>query len=248
MIMDVIKYFYIMEVSVMSHSFSHVDRDALLQGLAASAEDFCSRFPLEDFRKGDYKQYPVVTLLTCSDSRMPANIFGPIFNRIFSVENIGNQFRSSEGSVLYGLLHLHTPVMIVAGHTDCGAIKGAISNFVDEPLSIRNELSLVKDSLDTARTLYGLKETDEPDLIFTRLAEVNVDMQINYLLANPAVSRLVEDKELLLLGAMVDLHNHYQEGFGRTFTINVNGERDTGIIGSHAQLGRLAQKTKRLTR
>ncbi|MGS0763220.1 carbonic anhydrase [Syntrophomonas curvata] len=231
----------------MSHSSPHVDRDALLQGLAASAEDFCRQFPLEDFSKGDYKQYPVITLLTCSDSRMPVNIFGTIFNRIFAVENIGNQFRSSEGSVLYGLLHLHTPVMIIAGHTDCGAIKGAISNFVDEPLGIRNELSLVKDSLDAARALYGLNDVGDPALSLTRLAEINVDMQINYLLTNPAVSQLVHNKEVLLLGLMVDLHNHYQEGFGRTFTINVNGERDTVVIGGNAELGRFAEKAKRLT-
>lgn len=231
----------------MSHSSPHVDRDALLQGLAASAEDFCRQFPLEDFSKGDYKQYPVITLLTCSDSRMPVNIFGTIFNRIFAVENIGNQFRSSEGSVLYGLLHLHTPVMIIAGHTDCGAIKGATSNFVDEPLGIRNELSLVKDSLDAARALYGLNDVGDPALSLTRLAEINVDMQINYLLTNPAVSQLVHNKEVLLLGLMVDLHNHYQEGFGRTFTINVNGERDTVVIGGNAELGRFAEKAKRLT-
>ena len=231
----------------MSHSSPHVDRDALLQGLAASAEDFCRQFPLEDFSKGDYKQYPVITLLTCSDSRMPVNIFGTIFNRIFAVENIGNQFRSSEGSVLYGLLHLHTPVMIIAGHTDCGAIKGTTSNFVDEPLGIRNELSLVKDSLDAARALYGLNDVGDPALSLTRLAEINVDMQINYLLTNPAVSQLVHNKEVLLLGLMVDLHNHYQEGFGRTFTINVNGERDTGVIGGNAELGRFADKAKRLT-
>lgn len=231
----------------MSHSSPHVDRNVLLQGLAEAAEGFASQFPLEDFKKGDYKQYPVITLLTCSDSRMPVNIFGSIFNRIFSVENIGNQFRTSEGSVLYGLLHLRTPVMIVAGHTDCGAIKAGTSNFVDEPLGIRNELSIVKDSLDTARVLYGLNDTDDSSLSFTYLAEVNVDMQINYLLANPAVGKLVQNKDLLLLGVMVDLHNHYEEGFGRTFTINVNGERDIAVIGGNKELGPFAQKAKRLT-
>lgn len=232
----------------MSHAAPHVDRDVLLQGLAEAVDDFASQFPLEDFKKGDYKQYPVITLLTCSDSRMPVNIFGSIFNRIFSVENIGNQFRSSEGSVLYGLLHLHTPVMIVAGHTDCGAIKAATTNFVEEPLGIRNELSIVKDSLDTACRLYGLNNLDDSALSFTRLAEVNVDMQINCLLANPAVGKLVQNKELLIVGVMVDLHNHYEDGFGRTYTINVNGERDIAVIGNNAELGQFARKVKRLTR
>ena len=40
------------------------------------------------------------------------------------VINIGNQVKTGEGSLLYGLLHLHTPVMVVAGRW-CGAIKAA---------------------------------------------------------------------------------------------------------------------------
>ncbi|HHV15721.1 MAG TPA: carbonic anhydrase [Gelria sp.] len=231
----------------MSSSSPKVSRDVLMQGIAEGITKFENEFPLEDFSKGDYKQYPVITLLTCSDSRMPVNVFGSIFNRIFSVENIGNQFRSSEGSVLYGLLHLRTPLMIVAGHTDCGAINAAESNFVSEPLGIRNELSIVKDSLDGARRLYSVSN-DDSDLKYTLLSEVNVDMQINYLLANPEVSELVKNDELLLLGVMVDLHNHYDEGYGRTYTINVNGERDIGKLKERKVLGLMAERAKRLTR
>jgi carbonic anhydrase len=227
-------------------SVSGVERDVLMESLVEGLVNFEKGFPLEDFRKGDYKQHPVITLLTCSDSRMPVNVFGSIFNRIFSVENIGNQFRSGEGSVLYGLLHLHTPLMIIAGHTDCGAIKAATTNFVDEPLGIRNELSIVKDSLDSACDCYSLTDSDDSDLKFTRLAEVNVDMQVNYLLGNPAINQLVENRELLLIGVMVDLHNHYEEGFGKTFAINVNGTRDIAGIKAK-ELGLLTQRTKRLT-
>jgi len=217
-----------------------------MQGVVEGITRFESEFPLEDFRKGDYKQHPVITLLTCSDSRMPVNVFGSIFNRIFSVENIGNQFRSSEGSVLYGLLHLHTPLMIVAGHTDCGAIKAAESNFVNEPLGIRNELSTVKDSLDAARRLYNVSNNDS-DLKYTLLSELNVDMQINYLLANPGISELVKNKELLIMGVMADLHNHYGEGYGRTYTINVNGEKDTSKLKDNNELGLMAERAKRLS-
>ena len=232
---------------MVSSSSPKIDRDVLMQGIVEGIAGFESEFPLEDFKKGDYKQHPIITLLTCSDSRMPVNIFGSIFNRIFSVENIGNQFRSSEGSVLYGLLHLHTPLMIVAGHTDCGAIKAAESNFVNEPLGIRNELSTVKDSLDAARRLYNVSNNDS-DLKYTLLSEVNVDMQINYLLANPGISELVKNKELLIMGVMADLHNHYGEGYGRTYTINVNGEKDTSKLKDNNELGLMAERAKRLSR
>ena len=232
---------------MVSSSSPKVDRDILMQGIVEGIAKFESEFPLEDFSKGDYKQHPIITLLTCSDSRMPVNVFGSIFNRIFSVENIGNQFRSSEGSVLYGLLHLHTPLMIVAGHTDCGAIKAAESNFVNEPLGIRNELSIVKDSLDAARRLYEIN-TDDSDLKYTLMSEANVDMQVNYLLANPEVSELIKNKELLIIGVMVDLHDHYGEGYGRTYTINVNGEKDTSKLKADKGLGLMAERAKRLSK
>lgn len=232
---------------MVSSSSPKIDRDVLMQGIVEGIAKFESEFPLDDFKKGDYKQHPIITLLTCSDSRMPVNVFGSIFNRIFSVENIGNQFRSSEGSVLYGLLHLHTPLMIVAGHTDCGAIKAAESNFLNEPLGIRNELSTVKDSLDAARRLYNVSNNDS-DLKYTLLSEVNVDMQINYLLANPGISELVKNKELLIMGVMADLHNHYGEGYGRTYTINVNGEKDTSKLKDNNELGLMAERAKRLSR
>ena len=90
-------------------------------------------FPLEDFKKVHYQQQPFVTLLTCCDSRVPPTMLGDTFNRVFCIENIGNQFKNGEGSVLYGLLHLHTPLMIVAGHSECGAIKAATSDYAAEP-------------------------------------------------------------------------------------------------------------------
>ena len=105
-----------MEVLVLSHHATiEVDKAALFKSLEQGILAFEKGFPLEDFKKGNYGQHPLITLLTCADSRIPVNIFGDIFNRIFSVENIGNLVKTNEGSVLYGLLHLHTPLMIVAG-------------------------------------------------------------------------------------------------------------------------------------
>lgn len=231
----------------MSHHGPKIDPAEVIKSLEDSLVTFQKDFPLEAFAKGNYGQHPVITLLTCSDSRSPVNIFGEIFNRIFSVENIGNQFKTSEGSVLYGLLHLGTPLMIVAGHTDCGAIKAAESNFVDEPMAIRNELSIVKNSLEEGKRLTGLAyDTKEAPLLYSQLAELNVDMQINYLLANHNVAELVAKKELMLLGVMADLHNVYGNGYGAVYTSNVNGERSIPALQSAAGLGFLADRAKRL--
>ena len=229
------------------HSAEKVEPAVVVKSLEESLFSFQKDFPLEAFAKGNYGQHPVITLLTCSDSRMPVNIFGEIFNRIFSVENIGNQVKTNEGSILYGLLHLQTPLMIVAGHTDCGAIKAAESNFLEEPIGIRTELSIVKNSLDEGRLESGLVfDSQDKQLYYSELAELNVDMQIKYLLANRAVADLVDKKELMLLGVMADLHNVYGNGYGALYTSNVNGECKKSVLQSSGSLGFLADRVKRL--
>lgn len=229
------------------HSAVTVDQLALIKNLEESLTAFEKGFPLQAFKEGDYKQHPVITLLTCSDSRMPVNIFGEIFNRIFSIENIGNQVKTNEGSILYGLLHLRTPLMIIAGHTDCGAVKAAESNFIDEPMGIRNELSVVKNSLEEARRKTGFQFSEDPQLKFTQLAELNVDIQVEYLLNNYALAEMVANKELTILGVMVDLHNVYGEAYGKTYTSNINGKTKIDEIKAYQDMGFFTEQVKRLT-
>lgn len=222
------------------------DLNPIIQDLYQSVISFEQNFPLEQFKAGNFKQHPVITLLTCSDARMPVDIFGSLFNRIFCVENIGNQVKTSEGSILYGLFHLHTPLMIIAGHTDCGAINAAETQFEHEPEAIVNELLIVKNSLEKARQLSGFPVESSP-LGASQLAELNVDMQINFLMANNKIAQLVRENHLTLLGVLADLHNVHGNGYGKIYTLNVNGENKTDAIKKCGCLGRFADQALRLT-
>lgn len=213
----------------MSHAKLEFDFDLLFNDLEKGWDDFARNFPLEQFARGNYKQYPVITLLSCSDSRVPGNMVGNMFNRVFSVENIGNQVRTAEGSILYGLLHLRTPIMIVSGHSDCGAIKAA--DYDDEPPALRRELEIVHQSISEGmKSFAGVLSADETKR-YTQMAEINVDVQINYLLENPKIKGLVDKKELYLLGTILDLHNVYEGGYGKTYISNVNGEKNPAAVG-----------------
>ncbi len=231
----------------MSHKKVVVDYDVLRRELEEGLEAFVQGFPLENFRQGDYKQYPVITLLACSDSRVPGNMVGSMFNRVFSIENIGNQVKTGEGSILYGLLHLGTPFMIVSGHSDCGAIKAASSDFSGEPDALRKELETVQDSLAQGLKTFAGSLSDDEKIKFTQLAELNVDVQINYLLDNPGVKELVDKKELYILGTMLDLHDVYGGGYARTYISNINGEKNPVAIKGFSELGSLAARANRLT-
>jgi len=229
----------------MSHEPTHFDLPALLQELDASLESFAAGFPLEAFRKGNYQQHPFVTLLTCCDSRVPPSMLGDTFNRVFCIENIGNQVKNSEGSVLYGILHLHTPLMIVAGHTECGAIKAATSEYNSEPPALVKELNTVKGSLEQA--CAGIKvDLAAAAQNQARLSEINVDQQVEALLQIPEVAPLVTHKSLYIIGVVVDLHNLYGGGYGKVYTANVNGVKDPAAIRSMTDIGGFAARSQRL--
>ncbi len=218
------------------------------ENLLSEVELFESQFPLKELERTAFKQAPDITLLTCSDSRMPPNMLGPTFNRIFSVENIGNQFLNNAGSVLYGLLHLRTPIFLVAGHTDCGAIKAALGDISTEPFAIRKELYPLLSTLKKAHDLMASYSNKPDDISITQLAEFNVDMQIKYVLENDEVRNLIAAGQLTIMGIMVDLHNTYENGYGRVYLSNYNGESETDKIRQHISMEQLKSRVRRLGR
>src|SRR6187431_941604 len=74
-------------------------------------------------------QRPYATILGCSDSRVPPElIFDAGFGELFIVRVAGN-VNSPEvmGSLQYAALYLRTPLFVVLGHTNCGAVGAAIA-------------------------------------------------------------------------------------------------------------------------
>jgi len=69
-------------------------------------------------------QHPFATVLSCSDSRVPVEVlFDSGIGDIFVVRVAGNVADTDEtGSIEYGVDHLGTPVLVVLGHTRCGAV------------------------------------------------------------------------------------------------------------------------------
>jgi len=90
-------------------------------------------------------QTPRVTIISCSDSRVHKSAMDNApENDLFSIRNIGNQITTNEGSVAYGKEHLHTPILLIAGHSRCGAIKAAMSDYSGENSAIRRVMNKSK--------------------------------------------------------------------------------------------------------
>ena len=88
-------------------------------------------------------QHPGAVVLTCSDSRVPPElVFDQSLGKLFVIRVAGNTAdRLALGSIEYALEHLHSKVLIVLGHDNCGAVKAALGG---EKLPTQNLEALVE--------------------------------------------------------------------------------------------------------
>jgi sulfate permease, SulP family len=176
---------------------------------------FKQTHPNEYFESFSYQQKPYITLVTCSDSRVPLNALLPdTSNKVFSIQNIGNQILSTEGSVDFGIYHLKTPLLLFLGHSDCGAIKEYLKGFDRETYGIKHEL----DFLQPIITEYtNIKDFDK---LHSHVIEKNLDYQVN--IAYKKYRELVQSGKLTIMAGFYDFKGEFGKGKGDIIIVNVN--------------------------
>lgn len=181
-----------------------------LNELAASNGIYISNRRIEFFSDLAKGQQPFATIVTCSDSRVHTNMFTRApEGQMFMIRNIGNQLSTAEGSVEYGVHHLHSPVLMFVGHSRCGAIAAVSGNYSKESEAIRRELDTIRIS---------------PDLNNTDGVQANVHNQVSAAMLKFAEE--VRKGELVVIGAVMDFADDLHSGAGKLHIIDVNGESD----------------------
>ncbi len=176
---------------------------------------FTKTHPKEYFEGFEDGQNPYITLVTCSDSRVPLNALMPdTSNKVFSVQNIGNQILSSEGSVDYGVNHLKTPVLLFLGHSDCGAIKAYLKGFD------KKKFEDIKHELDFLRPVIKTEEVQNIKDIHSQVIEKNLDYQVN--IAYKKYKDLVQKGELTIIAGFYDFKGEFGKVPGDIVIVNVN--------------------------
>ncbi len=100
----------------------------LIKNIIKDNDDFMGSHNASYFANFQTSQHPRATIVMCSDSRgQTTSIDYTPDNDLFMVRNIGNSFKNNKGSVEYGVLHLHTPILMIIGHSECGAVKAVHS-------------------------------------------------------------------------------------------------------------------------
>ncbi|MEM9507620.1 MAG: carbonic anhydrase [Cyanobacteria bacterium P01_E01_bin.35] len=144
-------------------------------------------------------QKPLVSIMSCSDSRVPLGI---VFDRgigdLFVVRDAGNIATPEEiGSLEYGAFVLSTPVVMVLGHEKCGAVKAALDG---KPLpgQIGSIVAAIQPAIDRANK-------NESEEFYVDTIKRNVILQKERLEASPLLSDLVEQGKLKIVGAYYSL-------------------------------------------
>ncbi|MDB4851053.1 carbonic anhydrase family protein [Flavobacteriaceae bacterium] len=152
-------------------------------------------------------QNPYATVLHCIDSRVSAElIFDEGIGDVFSVRIAGN-FENEDilGSMEFACKLAGTKVIVVLGHTACGAVKGAcddakLGNLTALISKLKPAVEAVTEPVDTSKRNSG-----NIDFV-NNVAEKNVYMTIeNIREKSPVLKEMEDNGEIKIIGAMYDI-------------------------------------------
>lgn len=178
--------------------------DAALQKLVEGNQRFVQHQPqYPDQSAGRLQevaqaQHPFATVLSCADSRVPAEIiFDQGIGDIFDVRIAGNiATPEAIGSIEYAVALLGTPLLMVLGHERCGAVTAAVQN-----QSLPGEIStFVKAILPAVKRIK-----DQPGDAVDNAVAANVQYQIEQLQRSPLLMERLQSGFLKIVGGRYDL-------------------------------------------
>lgn len=194
--------------------------DDVLRMLKKGNERFVSHnreYPNQDHHRRNEihtSQEPFATILTCSDSRVPAeHIFDAGLGDLFVVRVAGNVCTTGTlATIEFGVSALHTPVVVVMGHTNCGAVDAVLSK--KEMIGSIPELLLeIAPAISDTNAHFANKKYEDQ---LRHAVEVNVHHTIEMLLdRSPYLSGHSQSGTVKVIGALYDLTSgcvHWLEG------------------------------------
>jgi len=162
---------------------------------------------LEQVNDTSEGQFPFATILSCIDSRVSAElVFDQGLGDIFSVRIAGNFVNEDIlGSMEFGCKLAGTKLIVVLGHTSCGAIKGAcdharLGNLTALINKIEPAVDAVKEPTD--ENLRNSKNLEFVDAVSAKNVELTID---NIKKQSPVLAEMEENGEIMIVGAMYDI-------------------------------------------
>jgi carbonic anhydrase len=154
-------------------------------------------------------QAPFAIILGCSDSRVPAElVFDQGFGDLFVIRVAGNIVAPSQvGSVEFAASKFGTKLVVVVGHSGCGAITAAVEELLDgattESRNLRSIVDRVRPSV--AAVIGGRRDVDRKTLIRESVI-ANVRASVDHLRhGSELLEELIRQEGLAIVGAKYSL-------------------------------------------
>lgn len=160
----------------------------------------------EDFRALTHGQFPEAVVICCADSRVaPEILFDVGVGDIFVVRVAGNVIGGAgvtvKGSIEYAVAELNVPLILVLGHSGCGAVKAAIKHLEDKdalPGAINGLVDLIKPAVARTKGMPGKQ--------LENAVRENVKVGVERLQGlDPILAARVKDGKVKVLGGVYDL-------------------------------------------
>jgi len=154
-------------------------------------------------------QYPFATILSCIDSRVSAElIFDQGVGDIFSARVAGNIVNEDLlGSIEFACRLAGTKVVVILGHTACGAVKGAcddakLGNLTTLLHKIKPAVSAVVEPSDSS--MRNSKNIDFVNAVSKKNVQLTIE---NTRSLSPVLKEMEDNGEIKIVGAMYDINN-----------------------------------------
>jgi len=150
-------------------------------------------------------QHPFAAILSCSDSRAPTEfIFDQALGDIFSVRLAGNiASKKAIGSLEFACKYLGSKLVVVLGHSGCGAVKAACDDY--QGGHIGEIIRLITPAVDREKTEVDSRNSANQEFL-AKVCELNVDVQIQQILLRSTIlQEMLAKKEIGIVGGVYDL-------------------------------------------
>ena len=162
-------------------------------------------------------QNPFAIILGCSDSRVPAEIvFDQGLGDLFVIRVAGNIVAPSQvGSVEFAAEQYNTRLVVVLGHSQCGAILATLDELrrpsTDQSRNLRSIVERIRPSVEALpRTPTGA----HPEELVEQAVRANTRASVNHLRhGSEVLERLIQENGLLVVGAEYELETGLVEFF-----------------------------------
>ena len=150
-------------------------------------------------------QYPFAVVLGCIDSRVPPElVFDQGIGDIFAPRIAGNFVNKDIlGSMEFATKVAGSKIIVVLGHSSCGAVKGACDNV--ELGNLTHTLANIMPAVNGVENVIGERNSKNAEFV-EEVSHLNVRLTVqNILDQSPIMKEMVDNGELMVVGAMHDV-------------------------------------------